>query len=126
MAHRPSAPRYSGSPNFEQPLDAETFNLYHACTWIITPATLRFTCSLVELMATDAEAQCPRWFVSHAWQEAVCRFVACLHQHAKLRHAEDAAYWICAHANNQHKLQERFAVLAGFKDVYRFEYENIW
>ncbi|CAK9038142.1 unnamed protein product, partial [Durusdinium trenchii] len=96
---------FSGSPDFEQPLHADTFNLYHTSAWIIKPATFRFTCSLVELLATDAEAQYPRWFVSHAWQEAVCRFVACLQQHASLRHAADSAYWICAYANNQHKLQ---------------------
>eukprot|EP00435_Cladocopium_sp_Y103_P005760 s1875_g1.t2 len=85
---------YSGSPNFEQPLEPQTFNLYHASHWIITPATLRYTCSFVELVAKDAEPQFPCWFVSHAWQEAVCRFVACLRQHAELRNALQSAYWV--------------------------------
>eukprot|EP00435_Cladocopium_sp_Y103_P057811 s982_g20.t1 len=85
---------YSGSPNFEQLLEPQTFNLYHASHWIITPATLRYTCSFVELVAKDAETQFPCWFVSHAWQEAVCRFVACLRQHAELRNAVQSAYWV--------------------------------
>eukprot|EP00435_Cladocopium_sp_Y103_P005523 s3126_g1.t2 len=97
---------HSESPNFGQPLEAQVLNLYHACNWIITPATRRFECSFVELLATRPEDQWPRWFVSHAWQEAVCRFVACLRQHASLRNASGCAYWICAYANNQHKLQE--------------------
>ncbi|CAL1171926.1 unnamed protein product [Cladocopium goreaui] len=97
---------YSGSPNFEQPLELQTFNLYHTSHWVIKPATLRYRCSFVELVAKDAETQFPCWFVSHAWQEAVCRFVACLRQHAELRNAVGLAYWVCAYANNQHKLQE--------------------
>ena len=101
-----SNPRYSGSPNFEQPLELQTFNLYHTSHWVIEPATLRYRCSFVELVAKDAETQFPCWFVSHAWQEAVCRFVACLRQHAELRNAVGLAYWVCAYANNQHKLQE--------------------
>ena len=102
----PSNPRYSGSPNFEQPLELQTFNLYHTSHWVIKPATLRYRCSFVELVAKDAETQFPCWFVSHAWQEVVCRFVACLRQHAELRNAVGLAYWVCAYANNQHNLQE--------------------
>ncbi|CAL1171945.1 unnamed protein product [Cladocopium goreaui] len=100
---------YSGSPNFEQPLELQTFNLYHTSHWVIKPATLRYRCSFVELVAKDAETQFPCWFVSHAWQEAVCRFVACLRQHAELRNAVGLAYWVCAYANNQHKLQEEIS-----------------
>lgn len=103
---KPSNPRYPGSPNFEQPLELQTFNLYHASYWVIKPATLRYICSFVELVAKDADTQFPCWFVSHAWQEAVCRFVACLHRHAELRNALELSYWICAYANNQHKLKE--------------------
>ncbi|CAL1171466.1 unnamed protein product [Cladocopium goreaui] len=100
---------YSGSPNFEQPLELQTFNLYHTSHWVIKPATLRYRCSFVELVAKDAETQFPCWFVSHAWQEAVCRFVACLRQHAELRNAVGLAYWVCAYANNQHKLQDEIS-----------------
>lgn len=94
------------SPSFGVPLEAEKFNLHHACHWIISPATRKLCCSLVELMAMDADAQYPWWFVSHAWQEAVLKFVACLRQHAALRNVLDGAYWVCAYANNQHKLKE--------------------
>eukprot|EP00435_Cladocopium_sp_Y103_P039628 s4551_g10.t1 len=45
-------------------------------------------------------------FVSHAWLEPVCKFVACLKHHASLRQLSDqTAYWVCAYANNQHQLQ---------------------
>ena len=45
-------------------------------------------------------------FVSHAWLEPVCKFVACLKHHASLRElSEQTAYWVCAYANNQHQLQ---------------------
>eukprot|EP00435_Cladocopium_sp_Y103_P001731 s8678_g1.t1 len=45
-------------------------------------------------------------FVSHAWLEPVCKFVACLKRHASLRQLSDqTAYWVCAYANNQHQLQ---------------------
>jgi hypothetical protein len=49
-------------------LEFDKFNLHHACHWIISPATRKLCCSLVELVATDADAQYPWWFVSHAWQ----------------------------------------------------------
>ena len=45
-------------------------------------------------------------FVSHAWLEPVCKFVACLKCHASLRQLPDqTAYWVCAYANNQHQLE---------------------
>eukprot|EP00435_Cladocopium_sp_Y103_P021673 s449_g5.t1 len=94
------------SPSFGLPLDFDKFNLHHACHWIISPATRKLCCSLVELLATDADAQYPWWFVSHGWQEAVYKFVACLRQQDALRNVTDGAYWVCAYANNQHKLEE--------------------
>ena len=39
-------------------------------------------------------------------QEAIVKFVACLRQHAALRNVADGAYWVCAYANNQHRLKE--------------------
>eukprot|EP00435_Cladocopium_sp_Y103_P004561 s4639_g1.t1 len=46
------------------------------------------------------------WFVSHAWLEPVCNFVACLKHHTSLRQLSDqTAYWVCAYANNQHQLE---------------------
>eukprot|EP00435_Cladocopium_sp_Y103_P071066 s162_g36.t1 len=45
-------------------------------------------------------------FVSHAWLEPVCKFVACLKHHASLRQLPDqTAYWVCAYANNNHQLE---------------------
>lgn len=39
-------------------------------------------------------------------QEAIFKFVACLRQHAALRNVADGAYWVCAYANNQHRLKD--------------------
>ncbi|CAL1129729.1 unnamed protein product, partial [Cladocopium goreaui] len=107
------------SPSFGLPLEFDKFNLYHACYWIISPATRKLCCSLVELVAMDADAQYPWWFVSHAWQEAVFKFVACLRQHAALRNVADGAYWVCAYANNQHKLEEEICANPRSTSFYR-------
>merc|ERR1719487_2171218 len=64
-------------------------------------------CSYVDLVApAGTRAQTPNWFVSHWWGEPVLDFIACVEQHAKVRalKPEDAVYWVCAYANNQHKL----------------------
>ncbi|CAL1139170.1 unnamed protein product [Cladocopium goreaui] len=94
---------------YGQPLSFEAFNLYHANFWVIGPATAghgRGGCSYVELVATSAQMQRPLWFVSHAWLEPVCKFVACLKCHASLHQLPDqTAYWVCAYANNQHQLE---------------------
>ena len=91
--------------------NTKVFNLYHANYWIIEPSTLEARggrgCSYVELIATQVEAQRPRWFVSHAWKEPVATFFACVVRHANLRRLScSSAYWVCAYANNQHALQE--------------------
>ncbi|CAL1128840.1 unnamed protein product [Cladocopium goreaui] len=89
-------------------LQFETFNLYHANHWIIKPATDGYAkkgCSMVELMAI--QVQRPHWFVSHAWIEPVCKFLACLEQHALVRELSSSTfYWVCAYANNQHCVEE--------------------
>ena len=98
---------FESSPDFGRPLETSKVNLYQTTAWIIRPATLRAKNSFVELVATSAREQRPQWFVSHAWQEAVVRFVACLRQHAMLRKlTQHTAYWVCAYANNQHRLEE--------------------
>ena len=100
-------------PERGRTLSFEKFNLYHAATWIIGPATQNATavgCSYVELVATSAEAQRPAWFVSHAWLEPVTSFVTCLKQHARVRELQPTTpYWVCAYANNQHSLGEEIA-----------------
>ncbi|CAK9044463.1 Hypothetical protein SCF082_LOCUS25259 [Durusdinium trenchii] len=97
------------SPNYGSRISEEKFNLYHASYWIINPATQGygpFGCSFVELIAEEKEAQRPKWFVSHAWLEPVCLFVANLSRHAHVRQLElNTAFWVCAYANNQHHLE---------------------
>ncbi|CAL1157309.1 unnamed protein product [Cladocopium goreaui] len=62
-------------------------------------------CSMVEIMAI--QVQRPQWFVSHAWSEPVCKFLACLEQHALVRELSSSTfYWVCAYANNQHSVDE--------------------
>ena len=45
-----------------------------------------------------------------AWQtckEPVCKFLACLEQHALVRELSSSTfYWVCAYANNQHCVEE--------------------
>ena len=94
-------------------LAAETVNLYQANVWLIKPATKDRAgrgCSLVEAMAVSVDAQTPSWFVSHAWVEPICKFEACLEQHAHVRElAGHTSYWVCAYANNQHDVEEDIA-----------------
>ncbi|CAK8987205.1 unnamed protein product [Durusdinium trenchii] len=85
-------------------LQVKLINLYDLTHWVIKPATSSDACSYVELVA-DPQGQIPRWFVSHAWAEAVNDFVACVQRHSTLRQlAETDAWWVCAYANNQHEL----------------------
>ena len=68
-------------------------------------------CCTLRLVAENAEAQLPLWFVSHAWLEPIKLFLACLRCHAVIRDlqvngAKPPAYWVCAYANNQHILGE--------------------
>ena len=40
-------------------------------------------------------------------QEPVCKFLACLEQHALVRELSSITpYWVCAYANNQHCVEE--------------------
>ena len=61
----------------------------------------------MELVASDAEAQRPEWFVSHAWIEPVRDFLMCLQKHVAVRDLQSTTpYWVCAYANNQHMLED--------------------
>ena len=43
--------------------------------------------------------------MSHWWGESVKAFISCVLEHARLHElGEDALYWVCAYANNQHEL----------------------
>ena len=86
-------------------LRPEEVTLYDATRYVIKPATAHRRCSYVELVASGPQR--PAWFVSHWWGEPVARFLRCIEQHAVdhgLKGA-DAAYWVCAYANNQHDVQ---------------------
>ena len=50
---------------FAGSLTPERVTLYDCCAYVIKPSTSRRKCSYVELIATNPEAQRPRWFVSH-------------------------------------------------------------
>eukprot|EP00435_Cladocopium_sp_Y103_P072652 s282_g40.t3 len=87
------------------PLRLQHLNLYHLADWVLRPATRADRCSYVELISEEPEAQMPKWFVSHAWQEAILDFITCLDGHGAVRQlGTEAAYWVCAYANNQHEL----------------------
>ena len=68
--------------------------------WILEP----------RLVADEADAQVPLWFVSHAWFEPIKLFLACLRRHANIRELcmkqAFAPYWVCAYANNQWVLED--------------------
>lgn len=96
-------------------LHPSSVNLYNLNDWLLKPATAGYRnpskptvtgCSWVELVAEEAQQQVPTWFVSHAWNEPIVRFVQCLRRHAAARELDSrlASYWICAYANNQHDL----------------------
>lgn len=86
-------------------LYAKSVNLYQVARWIIYPLTERDRSSYIEAVSTDAELQKPSWFVSHWWGEAVLQFIDCVVNHQNVRTlSHNAAYWVCAYANNQHEL----------------------
>ena len=45
--------------------------------------------------------------VGQICEEPVCKFLACLEQHALVRELSSGTfYWVCAYANNQHCVEE--------------------
>ena len=60
-------------------------------------------------------------------EEPVCKFLACLEQHALVRQlSASTAFWVCAYANNQHHISDDIAskptqlfILQGHSDVSR-------
>mmetsp|Transcript_125152 Transcript_125152/g.359415 ORF Transcript_125152/g.359415 Transcript_125152/m.359415 type:complete len:712 (-) Transcript_125152:3-2138(-) len=93
------------SPTRGQPIRLQSVNLYHLNERLIIPATVRWACSFVEVLARNPEAQVPEYFVSHWWGEPVVHFVSCLQAFSKARRLKNAVFWVCAYANNQHNLQ---------------------
>eukprot|EP00930_Biecheleria_cincta_P013440 TRINITY_DN11974_c0_g1_i1.p1 TRINITY_DN11974_c0_g1~~TRINITY_DN11974_c0_g1_i1.p1 ORF type:complete len:685 (-),score=89.45 TRINITY_DN11974_c0_g1_i1:144-2147(-) len=95
-----------GGRNRGQLVQTDSVNLYDLCAYTIVPATKERCCSLVELVAD--EPQLTLWLVSHWWGEPVLDFITCLSQHAEdhVLSSTDSPYWVCAYANNQHRLHE--------------------
>jgi len=99
----------STTPVDPQPLRAEAVTLYDLVHYVVRPFTQARRCSYVEMVASESQA--PTWFVSHWWGEPVASFLRCIGHHAEVRGlATDAAYWVCAYANNQHQIQSEVSV----------------
>ena len=111
--------------------EPEEVTLYDLNSNVVVLATVERQCSMVELLASDAQS--PDFFVSHWWGEPVILFLKCLRQHSRdhgleskkgwyegekwdpdSRDAEhkkephpgylgerSPLYWICVHANNR-------------------------
>ena len=112
-------------------IEPEEVTLYNLNSNVVVLATVERQCSMVELLASDAQS--PDFFVSHWWGEPVVLFLRCLKQHSKDRGLESKEgtdskgenwggegwryqhkephpgylggrsplYWICVHANNR-------------------------
>jgi len=90
---------------------------------MIMDRTSALQCSYVELVVIAD--QFPEWFVSHWWGESVFAFIKCLIRHAEDRGLSwDTPYWICAYANNQHKIEEEIKGNPSDKDC--VVYSRIW
>ncbi|CAB9529175.1 expressed unknown protein (Partial), partial [Seminavis robusta] len=87
------------------PLKPEDVTLYDLVEHYVKPITAERQCSYVEMVSSKEKS--PTYYVSHYWGDSVLGKIACLLQHAK-DHMDDGSftYWICAYANNQHKLQQ--------------------
>lgn len=89
-------------------LTPDVCNLYDVTDNLIVPATRAAECSYVELIAEGPQPATV--FVSHYWGEPVLSFVECLRQftldYSREPDEPAACFWVCAYANNQHKLNE--------------------
>lgn len=93
------------SPAFGKVLNIHTINLYQLTDVLLKPATAARQSSYVELVAESVEAQRPDWFVSHWWGEPIFQFIVCI-QHFSSKRGGRSVFWVCAYANNQHKLSD--------------------
>merc|ERR1719387_2747896 len=94
------------SPLYGKRLTWENVDMYSVCKYFVKPLTEPHKCSFVDLVSA-AEAQPPKWFVSHAWSTPFSQTVSMLNLHLKSRDLPPTTpYWICTFANNQHDLGE--------------------
>ena len=88
--------------------------MYSVCKYFVKPLTEPHQCSFVDLVAT-AEAQPPKWFVSHAWSTPFSQTVAMLEFQRRSRGLPPTTpYWICTFANNQHDLGQLLGARGGW------------
>lgn len=77
-------------------LGADALDVYDLLQHLIGPATSERGCSLVELIADDASAQAPRFYVSHWFGLPLHQLLKCLRTHAADHKLEPARtfYWL--------------------------------
>ena len=86
------------SPLYGKRLTWENVDMYSVCKYFVKPLTEPHQCSFVDLVAT-AEAQPPKWFVSHAWSTPFSQTVAMLEFQRRSRGLPPTTpYWICTFA----------------------------
>ena len=105
-------------------LTEKTVTLYDANKYIIKPFTEEWQLSFVSCLPSTSGDQPPRFFASHWWGEAIIDFVDCIEQFVRDNGTNssdehdrrgggmtiDTPVWVCAYANNQHRLEDDITV----------------
>ena len=95
---------FKRSALYDQRLTRENLEMHSVNKYFVKPLTEPHKCSFVDLVSA-AEAQPPKWFVSHAWSTPFSQTVSMLRLHMQSRDLPPTTpYWICTFANNQHDL----------------------
>jgi len=93
------------SETYGQPLRYSTFDAYQLIEWIVNPFTKRSSVSYVEMIAQEANAQEPHWFLACHFAEPIIGLTSCVDAHAKVRaFPETTSYWICVFSCSQQEL----------------------
>lgn len=100
-----------------QPLEPNQVTMYDLVKHFILPKTRDRSCSYVEQAYGKHHhdhglPRPPKWFVSHTWSDSIVDLVHNVQQHSADRSGqeeepENATYWICAFAMNQHAVGAR-------------------
>ena len=95
---------FKKSALYDQRLTRENLEMHSVNKYFVKPLTEPYKCSFVDLVST-AEAQPPKWFVSHCWDTPFSQTVSMLNLHVESRDLPPTTpFWICTFANNQHDL----------------------
>ena len=95
---------FKKSALYDQRLTRENLEMHSVNKYFVKPLTEPHKCSFVDLVSA-AEAQPPKWFVSHAWSTPFSQTVSMLNLHVESRGLPPTTpFWICTFANNQHDL----------------------